>query len=399
MELIYNITHVLLWILAIYLSFNCLYLAFFAVAGLFPLASAKKDSESYKKIAVLFPTYRADEVIMDSVKSALAHTYQGEFATIVIADGLKQETCAQLRAQGAEVIEVFFEKSTKGKALLEAMENLKHRGFDIAFVLDVDNLMGADCLNCVNSAAQQGHKVIQLHRTAKNLDSSFAFLDACNEEVNNRIYRKGQAVMGFSPALIGSGIAFDFAYFHSLLKNIGETLGEDKKMDFLIAADRSAVLYLDDVFVYDEKVGDAAVFTAQRTRWIASQIEFIKEYATEGLVKLFKGNIGFFNKTLQTLLMPRILLLGLLFVMAAQSFFNPLGPGKGLWLLLFSAICLTLLISVPGRFYRDKRLYIAVLQIPRAMIGMLIALLSIGKVKRSNMATPHQHTTFSKPKT
>lgn len=399
MELIYKIIHLLLWVLAVYLSFNCLYLVIFALAGLFPLRGVQKYATSYKKIAVLFPTYHADEVILESVRAALIHDYKGEFETVVIADGLMPDTIEQLKAMGAEVIEVIFEKSTKGKALLYAIEKLKNRGFDIALVLDVDNLMGPHCLEAINSSFQQGHKVIQLHRTAKNLDTSFAFLDACNEEVNNQIYRKGQAVLGLSPALIGSGMAFDYSYLHSLLMNVGDTVGEDKKMDFLIAGDRIKVMYLNDIFVYDEKVSSASVFTTQRTRWIASQIEFLRIYSISGIKELFKGNVEFFNKTVQTMLMPRILLLGLLLIMALQSFFNPLGPGKGLWLTLFMSICLTLLISVPGRFYRDKRLYLAIWQIPRAMIGMVIALFSIGKLKKSNLATPHQNTNTRENKT
>jgi len=399
MEQIYKIIHLLLWVLAIYLSFNCLYLLIFALAGLFPLAGVQKYAASYKKIAVLFPTYHADEVIIESVRAALLHDYKGEFEIVVIADGLMPDTIKQLEVMGAEVIEVFFEKSTKGKALLYAIEKLKNRGFDIAVVLDVDNLMGPHCLEAVNSSFQHGHKVIQLHRTAKNLDTSFAFLDACNEEINNHIYRKGQAVLGLSPALIGSGMAFDYNYFYALLKNVGDTVGEDKKMDFLIAGDRTKVTYLNDIFVYDEKVSSASVFTTQRTRWIASQIEFLRIYTMPGIKELFKGNIEFFNKTVQTMLMPRILLLGLLFVMALQSFFNPLGPGKILWLTLFFSICVILLISVPIRFYRDKRLYLAIWQIPRAMVGMVIALFSIGKVKKSNLATPHQNTSAGKSKT
>lgn len=399
MELIYKIIHLLLWVLAVYLSFNCLYLVIFALAGLFPLKGVQKYPASYKKIAVLFPTYHADEVIVESVRAALVHDYKGEFETVVIADGLMPDTIEQLKVMGAEVIEVVFEKSTKGKALLYAIEKLKNRGFDIALVLDVDNLMGPHCLEAINSSFQQGHKVIQLHRTAKNLDTSFAFLDACNEEVNNQIYRKGQAVLGLSPALIGSGMAFDYSYFHSLLMNVGDTVGEDKKMDFLIASNRIKVIYLNDIFVYDEKVSSASVFTTQRTRWIASQIEFLRTYSLSGIKELFKGNVEFFNKTVQTMLMPRILLLGLLFIMALQSFFNALGPGKGLWLTLFMSICLTLLISVPGRFYRDKRLYLAIWQIPRAMIGMVVALFSIGKLKKSNLATPHQNTNTRENKT
>ncbi|WP_051666528.1 glycosyltransferase family 2 protein [Pedobacter sp. R20-19] len=391
--IILNILNLFFWILGIYLLINCLYLAFFAIAGLFPLPKSKKDAKEYKKIALLFPTYRENIVIIESVKSALMHQYNGSFEVIVIADGLLPQTNAILNELGATVIEVSFEKSTKGKALSFAMEKLKNNGFDIAMVLDVDNVLGLDCLHYINHSFQNGNMVIQVHRTAKDVDSSFAFLDACNEEVNNQIYRKGHAVMGLSAALIGSGIAFDFFYFYQILSGIGETVGEDKKMDFIIANDKVRVAYLNDVFVYDEKVENAQVFTNQRTRWIASQIEFLKEYAWVGLVKLFKGNTEFFNKTLQTFLVPRILLLALLFIMAAQSFFNPIGPGNGFWITLFLSICFTLFIAVPRKFYMDKRLYLAILQIPRAMIGMVIALFSIGKAKKSFMATPH----YNKP--
>lgn len=394
MEIIYSIINILFWILGIYLLLNCLYLAFFAIAGLFSLPKSQKTAPSYKKIAVLFPTYQENFVIIESVKAALNHQYNGSFEVIVIADGLLPETIAVLKNLGANVVEVFFEKSTKGKALQFAMSHLKDNGFDIAMILDVDNVMSNDCLNYLNHSFEQGNKVVQAHRTAKNIDSSFAFLDACNEEVNNHIYRKGQAVIGLSPALIGSGMAFDYEYLLSLLNNIGETVGEDKQLDFMIANDKVSIAYLNDVYVYDEKVENAAVFTKQRTRWIASQIEFLKKYAFEGFAQLFKGNVDFFNKTIQTFLMPRILLLGLLFLMAIQSFFNPFGPFKTFWISLFISICLTLLISVPRRFYADKRLYIALLQIPRAMFGMVIALFSIGKAKKSFMVTPHRNKTI-----
>jgi len=386
-----NILNILFWILGIYLLLNCLYLAFFAIAGLFSLPKTQKQAGEYKKIVLLFPTYRENSVIIESVKSALKHQYNGLFEVVVIADGLQQETNAVLTELGAKVIKVFFEKSTKGKALHFAMEKIKDSGFDIAMVLDVDNVLGVDCLHYINSSFQQGNKVIQVHRTAKDVDTSFAFLDACNEEVNNQIYRKGHAVMGLSATLIGSGMAFDFPYFHKILGDIGDTIGEDKKLDFIIAKDKIKVAYLNDVYVYDEKVDNAKVFTNQRTRWIASQIEFLKIYALEGVVKLFQGNVEFFNKTLQTFLVPRILLLALLFIMAVQSYFNPIGPGEVFWTSLFLSICFTLLIAIPKKFYLDKRLYLAVLQIPRAMIGMVIALFSIGKAKKSFMVTPHHH--------
>lgn len=390
MEAIYNLVHSLFWLLGIYLLLNCCYLAFFALLGLFPLPKSTQTATHYRRIAVLFPTYQENVVILESVKTALTHQYKGIFEVVVIADGLQPQTLVALKAMGARVIEVFFEKSTKGKAMQFAINQLENEGFEMAVVLDVDNIMADDCLMCFNGAFEQGKKVVQAHRTAKNMDSSFAFLDACNEEVNNRIYRKGPAILGLSPSLIGSGMAFDFDYFHRLLNQIGETVGEDKQLDFMIAQDKVRIAYLDDVYVYDEKIENAKVFTKQRTRWLASQMEFLKKYALEGFVQLFKGNIEFFNKTLLTLLVPRMLLLVLLFVLSLQSFFNPLGPSAVFWCSLFVGLCLTLIISIPKKFYTDKRLYVAIFQIPRAMWGMVVALLSMGKAKQSFMATPHR---------
>lgn len=389
--MIYSLIDIMFWILGIYLLLNCCYLAFFALLGLFNLPKSQKDASTYRKIAVLFPTYQENVVIVESVKTALKHQYQGAFEVVVIADGLQPETIAHLKKLGARVIEVFFEKSTKGKAMQFAMNQLEHDGFDIAVILDVDNVMSDECLWYINGAFERGNKVVQAHRVAKNMDSSFAFLDACNEEVNNHLFRKGHAVVGLSAALIGSGMAFDFEYFRHLLNNIGETVGEDKQLDFMIARDKVEVAYLNDVYVYDEKIENAKVFTKQRTRWIASQVEFLKKYAFEGFAQLFKGNLEFFNKSLQTFLVPRMLLLALLFVMAAQAFFNPFGPTTLFWVGLFLSLCLTLVISIPRRFYTDKRLYIALFQIPRAMLGMVIALFSIGKAKKSFMVTPHSH--------
>ena len=377
------------WILGVYLLLNCAHLAFFGVVGLLPMSKSKKEAKHFRKIAVLFPTYQENVVIIDSVKSALSHAYQGTFEVVVIADGLLPETLATLRSLGAKVIEVFFEKSTKGKAMQFAMNQLKNEGFEMALVMDVDNIMSDHCLTYLNAAFENEKKVVQAHRVAKNMDSSFAFLDACNEEVNNHLFRKSHAILGLSPALIGSGMAFEFNYFLHLLNNIGETVGEDKQLDFMIAKDNVHIAYLNDVYVYDEKIENAKVFTKQRTRWIASQVEFLKKYAFEGFVQLFKGNIEFFNKTLQTFLVPRMLLLALLFILVVQSFFNPFGPSNIFWISLFASLCFTLIIAIPKRFYADKRLYIALLQIPRAMFGMMIALASIGKAKKSFMATPH----------
>ncbi|KEO75147.1 hypothetical protein EL17_05620 [Anditalea andensis] len=387
--MIFGILNVIFYCLGIYLLANVLYLLYFAIAGFFKIKLPYAPTQNHRRICVLIPAYKEDAVIIESALDAKLHQYEGEFDVCVIADKLMPSTIETLSLHNVKVIEVRFEKSTKGKALSTALSALPLDAYDLAVVLDADNIMGPAFLEKVNSAFEAGYKVIQGHRTAKNQDTPFALLDACNEEINNHLFRRGHQRSGLSAALIGSGMAFDYHYLIKLLSGIGETVGEDKEIDFRIIKDGIKIAYLEDAWVYDEKVADSGVFLNQRTRWIAAQIEFLKKYFIEGFVLLFRnGNIEFFNKMIQTLLLPRILLLGVLSLFVVISFALPVGPSPLFWLVTLICCGAALLLSLPKRLY-NKDLIKAVVRLPLAFITMCIALLSINKAKKSFIHTPH----------
>jgi cellulose synthase/poly-beta-1,6-N-acetylglucosamine synthase-like glycosyltransferase len=398
MTLLLSIFSTLLYALATYLLLNCLYLLFFAVAGhrrARPLP-AVAPGIAPRRICVLMPVYREDAVILETSRAALAHEYAGVFQVVVIADGLQPATVQAMQRQGIGVVEVKFERSTKGKALLQALSVLPDRAFDIAVVLDADNVMGQNFLNEVNHAFAAGYRVVQAHRTAKNQGTAFALLDTCNEEINNHIYRKGPFAVGLSSALIGSGMAFEYGYLQRLLTGIGETVGEDKELDFRIARDQQKICYLDNVYVYDEKIENAQVFTQQRTRWLASQWEFLKKYAGQGIPALLRGNVEFFNKVVQAFLVPRTLLLALLGLLVGASSVSWLlglrvGPSPLVWAGLLATLAATLLLALPARLY-NRQVLAAVLRLPYAIWCMCLALLRIRRTKTSFLATPHQAT-------
>jgi hypothetical protein len=54
----------------------------------------------------------------------------------------------------------------------------------------------------------------------KNTNNSWAILDAISEEINNNIFRKGHRVLGLSSAIIGSGMAFRYNYFKTLMSTV-----------------------------------------------------------------------------------------------------------------------------------------------------------------------------------
>ncbi|WP_162054842.1 glycosyltransferase [Pontibacter pamirensis] len=380
------------YLIGAYLLFNCAYLLFFSLAGHKSIKSLPRPDikEGHRRFCILIPAFKEDNVILETTKAALHHTYLGEFDVFVIADGLQPETIRTLKSQGAEVIEVSFEKSTKGKALETAMNTLPPNAYDIAVVLDVDNLMGANFMGEVNKAFAAGYYVVQAHRTAKNMDSAFAVLDACNEEINNHIFRKGHFAMGMSSSLIGSGMAFEYGYFKKILVGIGETVGEDKEIDLRIARDQVKVCYLDKVYVYDEKIENAQVFTKQRTRWIATQVEFVQKYAVEGLKQLLAlKNLDYLDKILQSIILPRTLLAGVLGFFFVISWFVPYAPASPFWAALLLAFCAAMFLALPGRLY-NSNLFAAMLRLPYALFCMCAALLKINTAKSSFLPTPHK---------
>lgn len=207
--LVYNIIQVILLSL---LGLATLYIFIFAVAGVFYKEKTTVKADRHRKFAVLIPGYKEDEVIVEVAKSALLQEYpMGLFDVVVIADSFQPETLAELSTLPVKLIEVSFDKSTKSKALNKGMATLTSN-YDIAVILDADNIMAPDYLMKINAAFSQGAFAVQGHRTAKNQNTSWAVLDAASEEINNHIFRKGHRVLGLSSAIIGSGMAFHYDF-------------------------------------------------------------------------------------------------------------------------------------------------------------------------------------------
>lgn len=383
-----SVIYVIELLLLGYLTIQVAYLLFFALAGKIITPEHFNEAKKIRRIRIFIPGYKEDAVILASASDAVKHAYPADqFEVVVIADSFSEATLAALKAMPLKVVEVKFDKSTKGKALQKAIEATAGDPVDIVLILDADNHMAPGFLHALNNAFEKGYRVVQGHRTAKNLSSSFAFLDACTEEINNHIFRRGHVAVGLPSALIGSGMAFEWPLFCNLLKDIGETSGEDKEVEFRIVRQKIKVAFLDGQFVYDEKVARSDVFSKQRSRWLATQVEFFEKYFIEGWIQLFKGNVAFFNKVFQTYLLPRVMLVAVLVLWFVLVWFAaPQWIAFSAGLLL--ALALSLFIGIPSRWY-NRQLFNAFLQIPGALFSMLKAMMHIGKARKSFIHTPH----------
>jgi cellulose synthase/poly-beta-1,6-N-acetylglucosamine synthase-like glycosyltransferase len=383
------------------LALATLYLLVFAVAGISYRQPELPASKISRKIAVLIPGYKEDEVIVEVAMDALKQEYPTEhYDVVVIADSFRAETLENLRALPIKVIEVKFEKSTKSKALNKAMEQLPD-DYDIAVVLDADNLMAPDFLTKINVAFGAGYSAVQGHRTAKNMNTSLAVLDAVSEEINNHIFRKGHRMLGLSSAIIGSGMAFGYSFFKDMMINIKAIGGFDKEIELKMLKDGHTIGYLDDAIVYDEKVQKAEVFSNQRRRWLSAQLHYFRQDFFSSLKALLtKGNIDYFDKAIQFIQPPRVLLLGAVTILTVVFSLINLFAGIAhsltyLWLILFLACILAFAFSVPRVFWNIKTLK-ALASLPK---GMLLMMGSLMRIKGANKQFIHtQHTTIKSEK-
>jgi len=382
----------------IILGLAVLYILVFSVAGLFYSQKPNQNSFRFRKIGVMIPGYKEDEVIVEVAKEALKQNYPADnYDVIIIADSFQPETISKLKELPLKLIEVKFDKSTKSKALNAAMAELPDI-YEIAVILDADNIMASDFLAKVNAAFDRNYFAIQGHRTAKNMNTPLAILDAVSEEINNHIFRKGHRVLGLSSAIIGSGMAFKYEYFKNLMSSVTAVGGFDKEIELKMLKEGYKIEYLDNALVYDEKVQKAEVFSNQRRRWLSAQFHYFrKDFPASLKALLLKGNIDYFDKAIQFIQPPRILLLGAVFIfgilfMATNILISNHAGLTVSWLTLIFSCILAFLFSIPGSFYNLKTVS-ALASLPRGMILMMGSLLKIRGANKSFIHTKHTANT------
>ena len=371
-----------------------LYIFVFAFAGLFYRQAPYAEKPVLRKIAVLIPGYKEDDVIIEVAKDALAQDYpHDKYDVVIIADSFHPETISLLKELPVIVIEVKFDKSTKSKALNKAMEQLT-ADYEIAVVLDADNVMAADFLTKINASFEQKYMAVQGHRAAKNMDTPLAILDAVSEEINNHIFRKGHRVLGLSSAIIGSGMAFRYGFFKNMMASVTAVGGFDKEIELKMLKDNHKIAYLHDALVYDEKVQKAEVFSNQRRRWLSAQLHYFRQDIGSSVKALVtQGNIDYFDKAIQFVQPPRILLLGAvimsgMFFLLINLLFSIGWQYNLLWILLEALCIFAFMFSIPRSFYTAGTLK-AMASLPKGMLLMFGSLMKIKGANKQFIHTKH----------
>jgi cellulose synthase/poly-beta-1,6-N-acetylglucosamine synthase-like glycosyltransferase len=370
---------ILFYILVVYLAVNIIYLLIFSIAGKFRRSVNYKETINKKRIAVCIASYNEDEVIINTAIAAANHNYPKEyFHVFIAADHITSETINTLKQLDITVYPLNFERGSKARSLNYLLNAINENDYDIALVLDGDNIMQSGFLEQVNTAFNNGFSAVQGHRTAKNKNTPLATLDALSEEINNHLFRNAQRAMGFSSALIGSGMAFNFKKLKEIYNKPGilDNPACDREVDFEIMKADIDIEYINEAYVLDEKVSKKQVFKRQRRRWLESQIIHLKLFINTHVNNKTKN---YWNKLFINLIPPRIIFF-LLFIIVFVINYK--------WgIILFSAYIISMLLSVPRKLYSINTLK-ALLFLPVAIGMYLLALIGIKPSRKEFVHTP-----------
>jgi cellulose synthase/poly-beta-1,6-N-acetylglucosamine synthase-like glycosyltransferase len=350
-----------------------------------------------KKIAVLVPAYKEDEIILATAQNILSQDYPKElFDVYIIADSFKNTTIEQLEKLPLNVLQVSFTNSSKTKSLNECFKNMRHY-YDIALICDADNMLAKGFLKKINDAFLNGAHAVQGRRVAKNLDTSFAILDSCSEAINNNIFRKGANALGISSSVIGSGMAFEFDTLRAALSQISAISGFDKPLQLKITEAGTKIIYLEDALIFDEKVDNSDAFKQQRKRWLLSQFIYLKEYFFKGCGQLLKGNISYFNLAVaNNLVPPRAFLIAGLPALCIAAWFIQLPVIFYAAVFLTGVYFISMVMAVPAEL-KNKKLLSALLHLPGAIILMIGNLFRMKKAKKVFIHTIHTKNEITNP--
>ncbi|MCY7327792.1 MAG: glycosyltransferase family 2 protein, partial [Saprospiraceae bacterium] len=239
----------------------------------------KEITEQHYHYACIVTAYRNSAIAKPLVESLLRQNYP-HLIIYVVAD-----ECPDFDFGITDARFVLLRPATplrlKAKSIIHALHNYR-RPPDYTVVFDADNLAHPQFLTEINRYANAGYVCIQGQRTAKNLDTTYAALDAMGEHYKNYIERYVPYLLGGSAVISGSGMATRTdvyrAYLDSPEIQQGQTQGkkmlqEDKILqNFLLRQDHH-IAYARQAIVYDEKVETGAAVTTQRSRWLFSYFQ------------------------------------------------------------------------------------------------------------------------------
>lgn len=334
-------------ILFLLLAIPVVYLFIYALASLGKYKNPYPPADKQHKFLVLFAVLRNGKEVIESINYFLdTQLYPREkYDIAVAATQLSEEDLVTLLQMPVNIVVPDKEKCSKIYAIQQVMERYSPREYDAIVIFNSDNKVVPNALNLLNNAYYSGCDAIQAHRMTENLTSNVAILSATTEEINNRLFRKAHTMMGFSSALIGSGMMFDFEMFHRIAPRL-EGTDLTKAMEVELLRENIYTEYLEEVICYCKKQEDTMGYTNTRRRWLSAQSRSTWLAITQLPVAFLQGKWDLCEKLFQWLLPSRFLLI--FYILLCTVVLSLLDWTLAIkWYFLFGFLVITLLMALP----------------------------------------------------
>ena len=378
------ILYIIDWILFIPVAGTVLYLGIFSVASLFSRESVMDKAKTQNRFAIIIPSHKQDKVIEQAVVSILSQDYpQRLFDVVVVSDHQSEITNMRLAQYPITLLTPDFAESTKAKSLQYAILKLpEFKIYDIALILDADNIVEQDFLTKVNDAFETAAtKAIQMHRISRNRDTAAARMGSIFEEINNNIFRKGHINMGISAALAGSGTAYDFNWFKTNVMK-AKTAGEDKELEALLLKQGYFIDYFDNILLYGEKKRTTSKMNEQHGRWTLQQFQNLLKNIRYLPSAFLRKQYDWADKLIQWMLMPRTSMIGIMMFMSILLPFIYLTLAVKWWI-VSSAVLFFFALATPD-YLVDEMWDRTFLRSPFVTLWGIISTKFLNKEKETN---------------
>ena len=384
-----DLLHIIGWIIQIIIGYQLImpligYLLY-RISKATHTKDPKGPANSFGDYAVIITAYEQTSLLPEVVASVLQLDHPN-FLVYVVADNCGE---ADLSFNDDRVLVLRPEQvlASNVKSHFYAISHFR-RPHNLLTIIDSDNLVDPQYLNELDKFFNSGYQAVQGVRKAKNLNTTYARLDAARDIYYHFYDGKVLFGAGSSATLAGSGMAFTTVLYRTCLEQLEISgAGFDKVLQYEIVKRDTRIAFNENAIVFDEKTAYSDQLVKQRSRWINTWFR----YTYYGYLLIANGvknasvNQLLFGMTLVR--PPLFILMGLSAILLMVNLFvaPDLAIVWGLGLLAFVFGFFLSLAMSPT----DKVIYRSLMGIPSFIYYQLVSLIRSKKANRISVATKH----------
>lgn len=387
-----NFLHIILLAVQVFVIFFLLLPFFNLFFSLFiPKKKLRKNFDKKHDFAAVITAYKEIDIAIPCIDSILKQKYEN-YVIYLVADQC-DISGVNIQSDKLVILNPQEKLGSKVKSIKHAIANFK-RKHDAIIIFDPDNLAHPQMFSKMNLYFNNGYKAVQGRRTAKNVDTVYACLDAMGEYYYNYVTKYAPYKLRSSSPIAGSGMALDYDLYiehlnnQEISSNINKVIvAEDKLLQAEIVAKGFEIAFARDAIIYDEKVSSGAQVERQRTRWINSYFKYSIKAVQIIFQGIFRFNWNQFLFGLNIFLPPLFLLIlssGFFFIL---NFF----VDKQMFIVWLCALAIFFLNFNTALLLSnvEKEIWKSMWGIPLFMFNQIMALLKIKRSNKEFMETEH----------